>query len=322
MDALLEPHHRATIDRMRHEGVVLVAQDSSSLCYTMHAAMQGIGSIGNRVDGPQGLMLHSALAFRPDGLPLGILDIEAWARDADQFGKRTARNATPIEAKESFKWIRALGPIGNAAAQCPSTRIITLADREADIFEYLLEARTRGLDVVVRAREKNRRLESEVQPLGMHLHLRPRAGTIALEVPRHGKQPARTAELSVRFDAVTLPPPHAKPDLAAIELWAVLIREEQPPKEVKEPLEWLLLTTLPVTTLVEAVETGAVVCQALGHRGVPPHPQERLPDRGSPTRHRRPPGSLSGDRRGGGLAHPPSDLAGPRHPRFALHRRL
>ena len=254
MDALLEPHHRATIDRMRHEGVVLVAQDSSSLCYTMHAAMQGIGSIGNRVDGPQGLMLHSALAFRPDGLPLGILDIEAWARDADQFGKRTARNATPIEAKESFKWIRALGPIGNAAAQCPSTRIITLADREADIFEYLLEARTRGLNVVVRAREKNRRLESEVQPLGMHLHLRPRAGTIALEVPRHGKQPARTAELSVRFDAVTLPPPHAKPDLAAIELWAVLIREEQPPKEVKEPLEWLLLTTLPVTTLVEAVE--------------------------------------------------------------------
>ena len=64
-----------------------------------------------------------------------------------------------------------------------------------------------------------------------------------MEVPRHGKQPARTAELSVRFDAVTLPPPHAKPDLAAIELWAVLIREEQPPKEVKEPLEWLLLTT-------------------------------------------------------------------------------
>ncbi len=229
MDALLAPHHRATIDRMRRESVVLVAQDSSSLRYTMHAGMQGIGPISSRVDGPQGLIVHSALAFRPDGLPLGLLDIEAWARDAAEFGKRTKRNGKPIPAKESFKSLRALTPIGTAAAQCPSTRIITLADREADIFEYLLEARTRRLDIVVRAKEKNRRLEQQVQPLGMHLHLRSKAGRIALEVPRRGKQPARTTELSVRFDAVTLPPPFAKPDLAALPLWAVLIREEQPP---------------------------------------------------------------------------------------------
>jgi hypothetical protein len=115
-------------------------------------------------------------------------------------------------------------------------------------------ARTRGLDVVVRAKEKNRRLEQQVQPLGMHMHLRPRAGTIALEVPRRGKQPARTAELTVRFDALTLPPPQAKPELAAIKLWAVLVREEQPPKEIKEPVEWLLLTSVPVNGLVDAVE--------------------------------------------------------------------
>jgi hypothetical protein len=254
MEALLEPHHRATLDRMRRESLVLVAQDSSSLRYTMHAEMQGIGPIGNRVDGPQGLMVHSALAFRPDGLPLGILDLEAWARQAAEFGKRAQCNGKPIAAKESFKWIRALTPIGTAAAQCPSTRIITLADREADIFEYLLAARTRGLDVVVRAKEKNRRLEQQVQPLGMHMHLRSRAGTIALKVPRRGKQPARTAELSVRFDAVTLPPPLAKTELAAIKLWAVLIREEQPPKEINEPVEWLLLTSVPVNGLVDAVE--------------------------------------------------------------------
>ena len=53
---------------------------------------------------------------------------------------------------------------------------------------------------------------------------------------------------------MTLPPPLAKTELDAIRLWAVLIREEQPPREVKEPLEWLLLTTVPVTGLVDAVE--------------------------------------------------------------------
>ena len=254
MDAVLEPHHQATIDRIRRENVVLVAQDTSSLCYTTHPEMQGIGPISNRVNGPQGLMVHSALAFRPDGLPLGVLDIECWARDPSEFGKKKARHSKPIEIKESFKWIRALTPIDNAARCCPSTRIITLADRESDIFEYMLEARTRGLDVVVRAKEKNRALKGEIQRLGMHMHLRPKAGTVELQVPRHGRQPARTAELSVRFDDVTLRPPQDKPDLAPIRMWAVLTREEAPPKDVKEPLEWLLLTTVPVTSLGAAVE--------------------------------------------------------------------
>ena len=252
MDALLEPHHQATIDRMRRESVVLVAQDTSSLNYTMHSEMQGIGPISNRVDGPQGLMVHSALAFHPDGLPLGLLDIECWGRDPREFGKKKLRHSKPIKAKESFKWIRALTPIGAAAGQCPSTRVVTLADREADIFEYILEARTRGLDVVVRAKE-NRALDQEVQRLWPHMHLRPKAGTIEIQVPRHGRQPARTATMSVHFGEVTLAPPKDKQKLPPIRMWAVFTREELPPNGVKQPLEWMLLTTVPVTGLVDAL---------------------------------------------------------------------
>src|ERR1700731_294440 len=37
-----------------------------------------------------------------------------------------------------------------------------------------------------------------------HGHLRPKAGTIELQIPRHGKQPARTAEMSVHFGELTL----------------------------------------------------------------------------------------------------------------------
>jgi hypothetical protein len=254
MDALLEPHHQATIDRMRHESIVLVAQDSSSLRFTMHPGMQGIGPIANTVDGPQGIMVHSALAFRPDGLPLGILDIECWARDPAEFGKSKDCNAKPIEQKESNKWLRALIPIGQAAAQCPNTRIVTLADREADIYEYMLEARNRGLDVVVRAKEQNRRLAEEVQKLAMHMHLHPRAGEVELSVPRRGKQPARVATLSLRHAAVTLMPPANKADLPPIPIAVVLAREEAPPEGIKQPLEWMLLTTVPVGGLADAVE--------------------------------------------------------------------
>jgi hypothetical protein len=254
MDALLQPHHQATVDRMRRERVVLVAQDSSSLCYTLHPGMQGIGPIGNTVDGPQGIMVHSALAFRPDGLPLGILDIECWARDPAEFGKHRNCNAKPIEQKESNKWLRALTPIGEAAAQCPGTRIVTLADREADIYEYMLDARGRRLDTVVRAKQQNRRLAEEVQPLAMHMHLHPLAGAIELSVPRRGRQPARIATLSLRCAAVTLKPPAGKAHLPELPVTVVLAREEAPPAGIRQPLEWMLLTSVPVAGLADAIE--------------------------------------------------------------------
>jgi hypothetical protein len=262
MDALLEPHHQATIERMRHEPVVLVAQDTTSLCYTTRPGMKGLGPISNKVDGPQGIEVHSAQAFTPAGLPLGILDIEAWARDPAEFGKAKDRHDKPIEDKESQKWLTALEPIAAAAARCRNSRVVTLADREADIYEYLLDAHQRGLETVVRARHKERRLDGEVLKLFPHMLARPNAGTIELTVPRHGKEPARRANLSIRFDTVTLQPPHAKPHLPPLRLVVVLSHEEAPPPNVKEPLEWLLLSTAPlwpaqgqaVASLADAVE--------------------------------------------------------------------
>jgi hypothetical protein len=259
MDALLEPHHQATIERMRHEPVVLVAQDTTSLCYTMHPGMKGLGPISNKVDGPQGIEVHSAHAFTPAGLPLGVLDIEAWARDPAEFGKRKACNAKPIEDKESRKWLTALKPIAEAAARCPGTRVVTLADREADIYEYLLDAHQRGLETVVRARHKERALDGEVVKLWPRMLARPSAGTIELTVPGHGARPARLARLSLRFDTVTLKPPRGKPDLPPLRLVVVLSHEEAPPPNVTEPLEWLLLCTAPlpgqaVASLPDAVE--------------------------------------------------------------------
>jgi Domain of unknown function (DUF4338)/Transposase Tn5 dimerisation domain/Transposase DNA-binding len=274
MDAVLEPHHQATIERMRHQPVVLVAQDSTSLCYTMHPGMAGIGPIGNKLNGPRGIMVHGALAFTPAGLPLGVLDIETWRRDPAEFGKRKDCNQKPIEDKESFKWQRALVPIGQAAARCPNTRVVTLADREADIYEYLMDARGRGLDTVVRVREKPRSLDGEVLKLWPYMQARPKAGTIELTVPRSGKQPARKAMLSVSFATVTLAPPRNKSHLAPIKMTIVLAREDAPPSTaspaavpstavppaavspaaVPEPLEWMLLSTVAVADLADAVE--------------------------------------------------------------------
>ncbi len=254
MDSLLEPHRQATAERMRREALVLVAQDTSSLAYTTRPGMQGIGPIANKLDGPQGLLLHSALAFTPQGLPLGILHMECWARDPAEFGKRTQCNDKPIEEKESSKWLRPLGPIGQAAAQCPNTRVVVLSNRESDIYEYMLAAQQQGRDAVLRAKEKKRGLHGEHHQLWPHLLLSPIAGTIDLQVPRQGKQPARVASMELRFQPVTLQPPAGKPNLPLVHGWVVLAREPNPPPEVSQKLEWLLLSSVPVHGLADAIE--------------------------------------------------------------------
>src|SRR5204863_3352619 len=75
MDTLLQPHYRATEARVSKEAIVLAVQDSSSLDYTTHRATEGLGAIGSWPRGPQGLHLHSTLAFSEHGTPLGFLDV-------------------------------------------------------------------------------------------------------------------------------------------------------------------------------------------------------------------------------------------------------
>jgi hypothetical protein len=211
----------------------------------------------------QHLIVHNIAAFRPDGLPLGLLDIQCWARDVASFAKKHQRHSTPIAAKESYKWMRPLTAIRAAADQCPNTRIVVTADREADVFEFLHEAHNARLDVLVRAME-NRALKADLlrAPLGtagdehrlwpymQSLHA---AAQITLEVPRHGRQPARTALIRVRFAEVTLTPPRDKGKLAPLRMWVVRAQEENPSPGVT-PLDWMLSTTVPVAGLDEALE--------------------------------------------------------------------
>ena len=252
MEKLLEPHRDATLERMRREPVVLVVQDTTSLNYTGHPDMQGIGPIGTTVDGPQGLMLHNTMAFRPDGLALGLLDVRCWSRDPANFGAKQQRHAKAIEDKESYKWLRPLAITREATRRCPQARLVTVCDREADIYEFFDQARQDGCELLVRAKE-NRALDHGASRLWPHMQSLPEAGVIQLNVPRHAKQPARTARMSLRFAGLTLAPPGTKKHLPPIPLTAVWTNEIEPPPGIK-PLQWMLLGSGPVTSLEQALE--------------------------------------------------------------------
>ena len=255
MKTLLQPHYRATETRVGAETVVLAVKDTTSLNYTMHHATEGLGPIGSTVPGPQGLHVHSTLAFNPQGTPLGFLDVQCWARDPADFGKKERRHRVPIEDKERFKWLQSYRAVAAVQARCPDTMLVSVGDRGADLYALFVEAlaHPEGPKLLVRA-QHNRVLQEEQQRLWETMQSRPVDGIQILQVPRQGSRAAREASLGIRMAAVNLMPSkrHMGP-ATAIPVWAVFAQEQDTPVGVT-PLEWMLLTTLPVTSLEQASE--------------------------------------------------------------------
>lgn len=254
MTVLLQSHYQATARRAAGEAVVLAVQDTTSLNYTAHRATEMLGPIGARAEGAVGMLVHSTLAFNTAGTPLGLVDVQCWVRAGEDFGQAKQRHELPLEAKESVRWLRSLEAVAAVQARCPKTRWVGVGDREADIYELFLWARQEsGRPAVLVRALRDRLLSQEQGHLWEKVCAAPLAGTIGLKVPRRGSQPARQAVLEARFQAVELQPPDRKRRLPPVQVWAVLAREIDPPAGL-EPVEWMLLSTLPVESFEEAVE--------------------------------------------------------------------
>ena len=252
MQLLLGAHREAVIARMGAQPLVLVPQDTTSLNYTGHPDSAGLGPIGSKTEGgPVGLLLHHSHAFTPAGVPLGVVSAECWARDPAAHQTRRA----PDE-RESGKWLAAYRSLEGVAPQVPHTTLVSIGDREADLYELFALARDpqspRLLVRANRGRQRQVMNDDQLTPLWDHVSGLAVAGRLALQLPRRGAQAARTAELELRFGPVTLKPPGNLQE-GPLALWAVSLREAAPPPGPAR-VEWLLLTNVATTTLAEAQE--------------------------------------------------------------------
>lgn len=267
-EAVLAPHVDATLERVAAQLEVVVAEDTTEVDLTRPE--QQVRGAGPLDAGPRrGVFLHPLHAFAPDGTPLGTIDATVWAREEGKSRRATMtpaqRRATPVEEKESHRWVLMLRRVGEVSQRCPSTRIICVADSEADMYEFLVEGASEAYraDWVVRAgqdralaEEKGRepaekyvREHVQAQPVSFTntIQVRGRKAKIACD-KGHRRQPreSREAEVEVRAARVTLRPPRRSDrDLPAVTVNVVQVREINPPDN-DEPVEWLLLTSLPV----------------------------------------------------------------------------
>ena len=257
MQTLLRPHIESTIERLRPHKVILAVQDTSSLNYTGHPP-EGVGPIDNSQNSAVGLELHDTMAFTPEGTPLGLLDVQCWARDPDDVGKKHRRHQLPIEEKESKKWLVSYRAVAEIQKVCSDTMLVSVGDREADVYELFHEATQdpTGPKLLIRAeRTRQRKVieEDNKTELWKRMDAEPVAGLIDVTVPRRGSRPARTARVQVRFAQVMLNPP-AKSKLPPLSIWVVYAREVGYRIEVTEPIDWMLLTSVKTESFEDACE--------------------------------------------------------------------
>lgn len=264
---ILQPHIDATRQRMAVQPVVLLAQDTTEIDVTRpDQQVAGAGPLDG--DSRRGALLHLLQAFTPDGTPLGTAHGIAWMREEERVCQplsRAQRAAIPIEEKESHRWVVTLQQAQAQVPHCPSTKLVCVADSEADIYEYLVEGtkEPQGVSWIVRACQ-NRALLCAGDPktaekyvrdyvLGQPvlfqqtIRVRGRRAKVSCDV-RGRRQPrqSREAEVVVRAGRVTLRPPHRTDrKLPAVTVNVVLVSELNPPPD-DEAVEWLLITDLPV----------------------------------------------------------------------------
>jgi hypothetical protein len=251
-DDIVQSHIEATYSRLNTVPLVLAVQDTTEANWTNLRVTEGLGPLGHPAC--HGLLVHTTLAITPERVPLGLLAQQVWARDPHDMGKRARRKQVPISQKESQKWLHRLDAVFTARDCCPTTRMVSVGDREADVYAVLAAPRPAGVELLLRA-SWNRCVNAPQRYVWAAVEAQPVAAQLLLHVPRRGPQPAREATLALRYGPLTLcPPQHRQAEgLPAVTLWAVQVSEGEPPAEA-EPIEWLLLTTGAVETVDDAIE--------------------------------------------------------------------
>jgi hypothetical protein len=257
LEQLATPHWEHTRHAAAQAEVVLLVQDTSELDYTPHPTKKGLGPIGNGKG--RGLLLHSTVAVVPGETPqvLGLAHHQVVLRQpAPQ--PRPRDYASP----EGQVWAQAAEAVGPPP---DGVRWVHVGDRGSDDFRFMHATRQEHhKDFLIRVAH-NRLLawdEEEVAPamrkVKDYARSLPTQCEYQLDIPARHHQPARTAHMRLAWAPVTIPAPQQGPpelrDQPPITAWVVRTWEVHAPPEVDEPIDWILLTSVPVYTVEDALE--------------------------------------------------------------------
>lgn len=237
---ILQPHIDCTEARMRQHPVVLCLQDTTELDFNGQS-IDGLGPLS--YEAQRGMYLHPTYAVTPQREPLGVTNAWIWARQPK--GADRKRPGT----RESLRWTEGYERVAETALTMPHTRLVYVADREADIVELMRRARDLGHPADWLIRSQHNRCLSDGAKLWAAVLSGEVLGEIEFTLPaRHG-QTTRTITQQVWVRTVSLPDGEG----GHVSVTCAIAREVGAPAGVK-PVEWRLLTNRAVAGFEAVVE--------------------------------------------------------------------
>jgi hypothetical protein len=277
---ITKSHIAATKERCRDYSTVLAIQDTTYCNYSQHPKTKGLCPLSRKKGIHQndlvtfGMIVHSTFIVGSDGLPLGIADQKIYSRpqaaeQMDAKTKKLLKDRLPTEDKDSYRWVESLENTSENLAGIQS-RVVTICDREADMYDLFLRAQQLNTLFVVRANydrtvnKKSRHSEITGEKLWDMLKQQKCEATIKVKVPKQKGHTARTATCKVRFSDFLMNVPmnyyeyklKNPPDL---NVYAVYVSEINCP-EGCESIDWMLITNIPILDREHALEIVAWYC--------------------------------------------------------------
>lgn len=260
-EPILAGHFDATVRRAAMtEGHLLVLQDKTELVY-QRAASENIGytkhvNSGRDKEGRWcqhklcGVLMHASLAITLEGLPLGLTAARFWTRAQFKgllaLKRKVNQTRVPIETKESMRWLENMRTstalLGNAG------RLVHIGDRENDIYEFFCATQELGTHFVVRSRVN--RLAGD----GKHTVATEMAEVAVAGHHRVEIADGSWAKLALKYKRITVLPPIGKAKRYPPLSLTVIHATEVNPPEGRKPIDWKLLTDLPVASPQDVIE--------------------------------------------------------------------
>ena len=187
------------------------------------------------------------------GLPLGLAAIKFWTRKKFKgiaaLKKKVNLTRIPIEKKESVRWLDNLRQSTQTLGD--PVRCVHIGDRESDIYELFCTAREVGTHFLVRtcvdrlAGDGNHTVADDMKKAKVR-------GRHCIEVRDTTGNPG-VAVLEIKYEKLHLLPPIGKQKrYPPLELTVIHAQERSKPKH-RKPIDWKLITDLPVRSLKDAV---------------------------------------------------------------------
>lgn len=262
---ILGGHFAATRARYdKCEGTILLIQDTTEFSY-QRVAPHLIGMTKSVNSGQDkrgrlrhhtvcGILMHSSLAVTTDGLPLGLAAVKFWSRKKFKgtaaLKKKINPTRVPIEKKESIRWLENLRQSIERLGQ--PERCVHVGDRESDIYELFCLTHDLGTHFLVRtcvdrlAGDGDHTIAAEMEETSVK-------GLHHIEVRDDEGETTKVA-LEIKFKRISVLPPIGKQKrYPSLDLTVIHASERGAPKG-RKPIEWKLITDMPVRNRAEAIE--------------------------------------------------------------------